>query len=221
MLSRIREHSLAELDVMSSKGKAPFVAEAVTLAANLFPELANNSRYRSIAARINAGESNMAQSHRSAITESATLTRQPAPAMPHPSQQAVQPLTPASIPATQPSAAVASRKPQVRVISMTPGIIRKDRFVPTVGGNIFRLNIGYRHRDNPLIDQPGSGLVAQLSENGSSKILAEVAVEIDGSSGEKSFLIGTFKKSRMDRFYKLGFIVDGYVLPSHTVLLSR
>lgn len=222
VLSRMREQSLAELDAISSNVKAPRASEAATLAVKLFPELANNPRYRSIAARISAGEKNIAQSRRLVTAGPVVATQQPAPAAsPATSTQVAQPPTPESIPTTQPAGAVVSRKPQVRVISMTPGIIRKDRFVPREGGNIFRLKIGYRHRDNPLVDQPGSGLVAQLSESGSSKILAEVPVEIEGSSGEKSFLIGTFKKSRMDKFYKLTFIVDGQVLPSHTVLLSR
>lgn len=234
-LSRIREHSLAELDVISATESAPLATDSLRLAAKLFPELANDPRYRSIAARISTSGNNMAQSQRpaAAVTQQ-PATQQPAPAttpvratQPAPATtpalatQPAQPLTPASISTPQSAAAVASRKPQVRVISLTPGIIRKDRFIPADGGDVFRLNIGYRHRDNPLANQPGSGLVAQLSESGSSKLLAEVPVEITGSSGEKSLLIGTSEKVEMGKFYNLNFTVDGHVLPSHTVLTRQ
>lgn len=221
-LSRMREHSLAELDVISATESAPLATDSLRLAVKLFPELANDSRYRSIAARIKTSENNKARSQPPAAAEPAVVTQQPAPATtPALPTQPAQPLTPASISTTQPPAAVATRKPQVRVISMTPGIIRKDRFIPANGGNVFRLNIGFRHRDNPLVNQPDAGLVAQLSENGSSKVLGEAPVEIAGSSGEKSFLINTSEKGKMGKFYKLNFIIDGQVLPSHTVQLSR
>lgn len=267
-LSRMREHSLAELNVISATESAPIATASLNLAANLFPELSKDLRYRSIAARITKSGSEKAPSQRpvAAAPAAAVATPKPVPGTtPALSIKPTEPLTPAStktappltlastkqtqpltpvptkpaqplmptssklapppIPAatstTSAPAAVAPRKPQVRVISMTSGVMRKDRFVPADGGNVFRLNIGYRHRDNPLVDQPGAGLVAQLSESGSSTLLAEVPVDIVGSYGQKTFLMNTSTKGRLNKFYKLNFIVDGNVLPSHTIQLTR
>lgn len=275
-LSRIREHSLAELAAISATESAPLATDSLRLAVRLFPELAREPRYQSIAARINTNANNMARSELPVVTEPTVATQQSAPAAtpaptvvtkqpppttptptiaaqqpkpvatpaptavtqqpkpattPMPVAQPAQPLTPvapaaqppthASNPITQPPVAVVTRKPQVRVMALTSGIIRKDRFIPTKGGNVFRLNIGFRHRDNPLVNQPGAGLVAQLSESSSSEPLGKVPVEIVGSSGEKSFLIETSTKGKIDKFYTLNFVVDGYELPSHRVQLSQ
>ena len=323
-LSRIREHSLAELAAISTTESAPRATDSLRLVVKLFPELAQEPRYRSIAARINTNANTMARSQLPAVAEPTVATQQltpaakpapnvapqqptpavtaaptiaaqqpklattptptivaqqpkpattptptvatqqpqpvttPTPAVAAqqskpatsptptvatatqqsrpattsalitqlfqpltPAPQAAQPPTPASNSTTQSPVAVATRKPQVRVMSLTSGIIQKDRFIPTKGGNVFRLNIGYRHRDNPLVNQPGAGLVAQLSESGSSKSLGEVPVEIDSSSGEKSLLIGTFAKGKSDKFYTLNFVIDGYELPSHRVQLTQ
>jgi hypothetical protein len=226
-LSQLREHALAELDVISATDSPALAANSLELTARLFPELADNSRYRSIAARINTGAKDIAQRMAPATSDPvAAIPQTTSPTAPAATPALVTatpavstPPTPSSLSQNQSVAAMASRKPQIRVNSLTPGVIKKDRFVPQNGGNIFRLNIGYRYRDERLDNQPGSGLIAQLSKSGSSKVLAEVPVEVTGSKGEKSFLIGTFEKADMGKFYKLNFTVDGHVLPSHTVQL--
>ncbi|MDB6060861.1 MAG: hypothetical protein JWM78_964 [Verrucomicrobiaceae bacterium] len=247
ILVRLREHSLAELEVISATEDAPLAANSLNFAAKLFPELVYDPRYQSLAARI---DKNPAQNQQQAIADSAVGTEHALAATPALSSQSVasattataqqaipavsdtKPINPAPMPAVLPAterstgaasktdAAAVAAKPEIHVTSLTPGIIEGERFVPTDGGNVFMLVINYRNLGNGLNQQPGGELVTQLGSSHNPRLSAEVPVEITGSSGKKSFLIGTLERGHTGEAYKLNFILNGQVLPTRTAHLT-
>ena len=218
-LARLREHTLAELDAMSLTENLALTAASLKLAATLFPELANDPRYQSLATRIAWNNSNQNQ-HRA--------TDAPAVA----SEQTALSIAPAKIAAaepTRPSLTSGSKlvetaeplQPEIRVISLTPGVIEGERFVPAEGGNVFMLAINYRNLDKGSRNHAGGAeLVTQLGSTNNPRLQAEVPMEIEGSGGKKNFLIGTFEHGHTGEAYTLNFILDGHALPPRTVRLT-
>jgi hypothetical protein len=125
-----------------------------------------------------------------------------------------------TVAATKTDAAPAPTKPDVRVISLTPGKMAEGRFVPAEGGNVFMLEINYRDIGSDVDTLSGSELVVRLGSGRDPQVLAEASVDIAGGRGTKSFLMGTLVPGYSGEVYKLNFILDGRVLPSRTARLS-
>lgn len=111
-------------------------------------------------------------------------------------------------------------KPEVRTVSITPGRMVDDQFIPSAEGNVLMVGISYRNFEKIADDQSDVMLVTRLGIPGDSTVLAEVPIVISGDRGSKSFLIETLMPGDIGGKYQLNFLVNGEFLTSRVVRLS-
>lgn len=228
-LNRLQKQSLSELEIIVSTADAATSAKSLEIASRLFPELTDNPRYKSLIARSD-------QTQREAKPESLA---EPQPSTLSPtavSSASLSPVTNAPVTNTpvkngsassdsaveiakKSEANVSSQKPQIRVVSVTPGTMIEQRFVPGDEGTAFMVEISYRNFKNSD-DQSEGALVALLGTPGDPTVLGEVPVDISGDRGTKSFLMETLIPGNTGEKYRLNFTLNGKFLASSTVRLS-
>lgn len=120
------------------------------------------------------------------------------------------------------SADAPSSKPEIRSVSITPGTLKDNRFVPGDGGNVFMVEISYRNFDKAFEENNEATLVALLGAPGDSLVLAEVPVTISADRGTKSFAMETTNvQGYAGGKFHLNFLLNDEFLTSRTVRLSR
>lgn len=202
-LRRLRERSLAELEAIVATGSDPDASRSLEIVSRLFPELAARSQYQSLAARVGRIESHT----KKATSIASTKTAPSAPGAAKSAAKAAVPNAP-------------TRKPEIRVISMTPGTMVEHRFIPSDDGNVLMTEISYRNFDGSSDDNSGVALVARLGIAGDSQALAEVPVVLYGDRGTKSFPIEPLSPGDGTERYRLNFFLHGELLVSRAVHLS-
>jgi hypothetical protein len=219
-LSQLQERSLSELQTIVLEGDDATAVKSLEIVARLFPEVVDNARYKYLVAR-------MDRIHRQVKDEPAakpepspppSTTSPPATISPEKSVSPSINSLAAGVKKTAENAP--SSKPEIRALSITPGTLVDDRFVPSEDGNVFMVEISYRNFDKISEDSSGASLVALLGVPGNATVLAEVPVEILGDRGTKSFVMATLTPGNTGGKYQLNFILNGEFLASRTVRLS-
>jgi hypothetical protein len=223
-LNQLRERSLAELETIIAEGDDSAAGSSLQIVSRLFPELAENSRYKYLTVR-------MDYIHRQATDELAAKSEQSA-AAPAPEKTISPEKTASSEKAVSPpidsSMTVAKKavektqplKPEIRAVSITPGNMVENRFVPSEGGNALMVEISYRNFEKTFEDSSEVTLVTRLGIPGDATVLAEVPVVISGDRGTKSFLMDTLMSGNTDKKYQLNFLLDGKFFASRMVRVS-
>lgn len=208
-LARLREQSLAELEAISAEDisaekDAVRSATSLEVASRLFPELLENARYHVVAERL--------QQALRKITE----TVSPSPA----NARVSAPAESSSVVPAAPKEKAIPSKPDIRVLSVTPGRMTATQFVPEEGGNVFMVVMSYRNFARASDAESETELVVRVGNAGDQQVLAEVPVEMHGDRGTKSVPIETFVSGYAGEVYKLNFILNGEFLASRRVRLS-
>lgn len=221
-LNRLEERSLAELETIVAEGNDDISVRSLAAIARIFPELAATARYKYLAAQTTYPQ-------RAASTQPATPSAAatvPAPPPATVSQAPVAavkgvatPMASASASAAKNSDSVVSSKPNIRVVSMTPGAMVDGRFMPGNEGRTFMVEINYRNFSR-ADDGSEKTLIALLGAPGNSTVLAEAPVDILGDRGTKSFYMETFVPGSIGERYRLNFLLDDKFITSSTVRLS-
>ncbi|HEY3700179.1 MAG TPA: hypothetical protein VGK97_12645 [Spongiibacteraceae bacterium] len=236
-LNQLQERSLSELQTIVLEGDDATAVKSLEIVSRLFPEVADSARYKYLAARTD-------RVHRPVKDEPAAKPENSTPATTATSPAAA-PSTTASSTTTPPttisskkrvstptdsSAAVAknntenasSSKPEIRSVSITPGTMMDNRFVPSDGGNVFMVEISYRNFDKAFVEKDEATLVTLLGVPGDSMVLAEVPVTISADRGTKSFAMETTNvQGYTGGKFQLNFLVNDTFLTSRTLRLSR
>src|SRR5690606_25698402 len=163
------------------------------------PELEDNPRYEYLAGR-------MGRIHREAKT---APPAEPEHSTPLTTAIPSAPISPVSTPADSSAGIVKKHvrntsppKPIIRVLSVTPGAMVAQRFVPyDEDGNVLMVEISYRNFESSE-DQSDVTLIARLGIPGDSAVLAEVPIEISGGRGTKTFLMETLVPGNAGEKYR-------------------
>lgn len=219
-LNQLQERSLSELEAIIRESDDSTASRSLQLISRLFPELADNPRYRYLNARMDyihrqaKGEPEVkpeSSAPLAATVSSETTASQKSVSAPHDSSAVVAKKAVENTP---------SLKPEIRTVSIIPGTMVDDRFTPGENGNVFMVEISYRNFDKVSEDQSDVTLVTRLGIPGDSTALAEVPVEIFGNRGKKSFLMETLMPGSPGEKYQVNFILNGEFLASRVVRLS-
>lgn len=201
-LAQLQEHSLAELQTIVLAGDDAAAVKLLEIVARLFPEAADNARYKYLAARAD-------RQHRQKNNETTTQ------------KKAASSQTNAASNTAKTSENSASLKPEIRSVSITPGTMVSNRFVPSDGGNVFMVEVSYRNFDRAFVGEAQATLVTRLGAPGDSMVLAEAPVVITADRGTKNFLIETTSvRGYAGGKLQLNFILNDEFLTSRTVRLS-
>ena len=120
------------------------------------------------------------------------------------------------------SASASSSKPEIRSISIVPGTIVNENFVPSDGGNVFMVELSYSNFDRAFVEHPAATLVTLLGVPEDSMVLAEVPTIITADRGTKSFLMETNDvHGYAGGKFQLEFLLNGEFLTSRNVRLSK
>jgi len=216
-LNRLQQRSLSELETIMAAEDQPTSVRSLEVVARLFPELEDNPRYEYLAGR-------MGRIHREAKT---APPAEPEHSTPLTTAIPSAPISPVSTPADSSAGIVKNHvrntsppKPIIRVLSVTPGAMVAQRFVPyDEDGNVLMVEISYRNFESSE-DQSDVTLIARLGIPGDSAVLAEVPIEISGGRGTKTFLMETLVPGNAGEKYRLNFMLDDKLIASPAVRLS-
>ena len=243
-LNQLQAQSFFELETIVAEKDDQASAKSLAIVSRLFPEQAEKLRYkfalvqhrqelRDREQRDQEQREAKADPPVSSAPRTAQNTAQnvapPISAVPAATKSITQPaISPKNISASstaalataQKSAAdIAPSKPQINVLSVTPGAMVGQRFLPTNHGTAFMVEINYRNFLHAE-DQPDATLTVLLGAPGDSTVLAEAPVEISGERGTKSFLMESLVAGDSGERYRLNFILNGKLLTSSTVRLQ-
>jgi hypothetical protein len=248
-LDQLQEQSLTELQAIVLEGDEATAIKTLEVFSRLFPEAADNARYKYLVARTdhfarqikeepvakpkplsfpagNPSAINALATNASAINSSATgslRTTSPttiAPTTAAPEKNISSAIKPSTTGDKEAAANAASTKPEIRALSMTPGTMVGDSFVPGDEGNFFMVEISYRNFSRVSEDANEPMLIARLGIPEDSSVLAEVPVEILGDRGKKSFVIANMMPGNIGGKYRLNFILNGEFLASSRMRVS-
>jgi hypothetical protein len=238
-LSQLQERSLSDLENIIGQGDDAMIVKSLATLSRIFPELADNTRYKYLVARIDyaqrgqktetAAQAASAAHAEQSATATAPVADSAAAATNSSSKNISAALSPAKTATPAISAATAkkadanpvSTKPEIRSVSITPGTMVNDHFVPGDGGNVFMVELSYRNFAKAFIEQTDATLVTRLGVPGDPMVLAEAPVTISADRGTKNFLIETTSlQGYAGGKFKLNFILNDEFLTSRTVTLS-
>jgi hypothetical protein len=242
-LNQLQQQSFAELETIAAEKDDPATSKALDVISRSFPEQAYKLRYKFLRAQRDQDQREaQAAPPVSALPISETPVSESPASWPanspasipaavtsgekiSPSSTAAEPAASVLKSAQKPAADIAATntKPQINVVSVTPGTMVEQRFVPGDNGKAFMVEINYRNFINAhdLPDAQSSvTLTALLGTPGDSAVLAEAPVEIAGERGTKSFLMESLVPGDSGERYRLNFILNGRLLASPTVRLQ-
>lgn len=221
-LNRLQEQSLSELETIVTRGDDATAVRSVDLVSRLFPELADNTRYKYLSVRTDHMQ-RKTQTEPTVAAEQSALPPKASPerAVSPPPEITAAPRADSSAEtiAKKHSKNTPSARPSIRVLSITPGEMIEQRFVPGDGGNIFMVEISYRNFANGD-DQSEAVLIARLGIPDDARVLAEVPVDVLGDRGTKRFLMDTLLPGNIGEKYRLNFMLNDEFLASGTLRLS-
>lgn len=245
-LTQLQDQSLSELQIIIAQGDPAATVKAVATIARIFPELADNTRYKYLIARMDYNQRSVKDEpiiKAEASVPSANVkpvAAAPAVIAPSPASPVVKSAevksvtTPSAQPIKEASSNVAassatkntesavSSKPEIRSVSIVPGALVDDHFVPRDGGNVFMVEINYRNFEKVFEGHPAATLTTLLGTPDDSLVLAEVPIIITADRGTKSFLMETqAAQGYAGGKFELNFMVNDEFLTSRSIRLSR
>lgn len=235
-LSQLQERSLSELQTIVLEGDDATAVKSLEIISRLFPDMADSARYKYLVARTDRmrrqtqdepaakpENSTPSPSATSAAASSKTASSAAVPSAPISPAKNISTPTDSSATVVKKTAENApSSKPEIRAVSITPGTMVENRFVPGDGGNVFMVEISYRNFDRAFVGKAEATLDTLLGVPGDDMVLAEVPVVIAADRGTKSFVMETSSvQGYAGGKFQLNFMLNDEFLTSRTVRLSR
>lgn len=110
--------------------------------------------------------------------------------------------------------------PNIYNISITPGVMREERFQPDRSGRVFMVKFSYQNFYSRADFSLTTLIAAQIRFAGDPLLLAERKITIDGQRGTKYFAIDTLMKNNTMGVYQLDFLLNGQAIATHQIAFN-
>ena len=120
--------------------------------------------------------------------------------------------------ATNNNTVLPNTTPNIQLVSITPGIMVEDRFLPQTGGKVLMVLFNYRYFNLEPGSQGVTTLVAGFRKADDTVLLTEVPIILQGNQGVKSFSIEAIVTDEMESQFQIDFILQGEVLATSDVV---
>lgn len=216
-LERLQERSLADIQALVAEGYVSTASRSLETVSLLFPELAGNARYKYLVELTNYMRRDMQEPVKTA--QAAAI----APQQNSTSKKLTETVkTERAKTENKNAEAAISTKPEIRSVSIMPGVKTDGRFVPRDGGNVFMVELSYSNFAKAFVESNQATLTVLLGIPDDPLVLAEVPVTISADRGTKSFMIETNGvQGYAGGQFQLNFMLNDEFLTSRTLRLSR